>query len=98
MEVATSDRVRSHRFTFESEILIEAAHRGHLTFAVAIPGRYPDGARCSHYRSVVDTVKIVDMVARRLLRKCLYPRGLWRSLQRAQLPSMASSTALDRGR
>jgi glycosyltransferase involved in cell wall biosynthesis len=97
MTLATSDRVRSNRFTFESEILIEAAHRGHPTFAVAIPGRYPDNARRSHYRSVVDTAKIVEMVARRLLRKGLYPRGLWRSLQRAQWPSMGS-TALDRSR
>ena len=98
LEIGTSDRVRSDRFTFESEILIEAAHRGHSTLAVAIPGRYPEGARCSHYRSVVDTAKIVAMVARRLLRKGLYPRGLWRSLQRGQLPSAAGSTVLDRSR
>ena len=96
MKIATSDRVRSDRFTFESEVLIEAAHRGHPTFAVSIPGRYPDDARRSHYRSVVDTAKIVEMVARRLLRKGLYPRGLWRSLQRT--PSMTGSAALHRSR
>ena len=69
-------------FTLESEILIEAAHQGHPTLAVTIPGRYPLDARASHYRAVVDTAKIVVMVAGRLLRRGMYPLGLWRSLQR----------------
>ena len=77
--------MRSRGFTLESEILIEAAHQGHPTLAVTIPGRYPVDARASHYRAVVDTAKIVVMVAGRLLRKGLYPLGLWRSLQRPQV-------------
>ena len=66
--------MRGNRFTFESEILIEAADHGILTLAVAIPGRYPLNARPSHFRPVVDIAKIVLMVATRLLKKGLYPR------------------------
>jgi hypothetical protein len=95
MEIATSTRVRSSGFTLESEILIEAAHQGHPTIAVTIPGRYPQGARASHYRSAVDTAKIVVMVAARLLRKGMYPLGLWRSLQRPQVLVVRDTTALD---
>lgn len=85
MRIATSRRVHGSRFTFESEILIEAADQGHPTLAVAIPGRYPDNARRSHFRPVVDIAKIVVMVALRLLGKGMYPQGLWRSLRPAQV-------------
>jgi glycosyltransferase involved in cell wall biosynthesis len=87
MAVALSDRVRGSRFTFESEILIEAADHGILTTAVAIPGHYPDNARRSHFRPVVDIAKIVIMVAGRLLRKGMHPLGLWRSLQHSEVLS-----------
>jgi glycosyltransferase involved in cell wall biosynthesis len=88
MTIATSDQVRCARFAFESEILIESADQGHPTLAVAIPGHYPSGARPSHFRSVVDTAKIVVMVAGRLLKKGMHPLGLWRSLQRAPVLAM----------
>ena len=65
----------------ESEILIEAARRGCRTLAVPIPGRYPEDARPSHFRAASDTVKIIAMVATRLLARGLYPQGLWRSLR-----------------
>jgi glycosyltransferase involved in cell wall biosynthesis len=81
MRIALGTAVRGSRFTFESEILIEAAGRGHTTLAVAIPGRYPLQARRSHFRPVADIAKIVVMVAGRLLRQGMSPRGLWRSLQ-----------------
>lgn len=81
MALALDGSVRGSRFTFESEILIEAADHGHLTLAVAIPGRYPQNARRSHFRPVVDIAKIVVMVATRLLKKGMHPLGLWRSLQ-----------------
>jgi len=81
MAIALDGSVRGDRFTFESEILIEAADRGARTYAVAIPGRYPVAARRSHFRPVIDIAKIVVMVAGRLLRKGLYPLGLWRSLR-----------------
>ena len=81
MALALAGGVQGNRFTFESEVLIEAADHGHLTLAVAIPGRYPGNARHSHFRPVVDITKIVLMVATRLLGKFMYPTGLWRSLQ-----------------
>ncbi len=83
MAIALGERVRGSRFTFESEILIEAAHHGHPTLSVRTPARYPAGARASHYRGVVDTAKIVVMVGGRLLRRGLYLRGLWHSLRRS---------------
>jgi glycosyltransferase involved in cell wall biosynthesis len=89
MEIALGERVRSGRFTMESEILIEAARRGHPTAAVQIPGRYPEGARRSHYRGAVDTARIVAMVALRLLAQGMYPQGLWRSL--GKRPARAAS-------
>jgi hypothetical protein len=85
MGLALNGSVRGSRFTFESEILIEAADHDHLTLAVAIPGRYPANARRSHFRPVVDIAKIVVMVATRLLKKGMYPMGLWRSLRPIQV-------------
>jgi len=85
MAIALDGSVHGNRFTFESEILIEAAERGATTLAVAIPGRYPTHARRSHFRPVVDIAKIVVMVAGRLLRKGMYPLGLWRSLHATQV-------------
>lgn len=87
------NRVRSSRFTFESEILIDAASKGFRTLAVAIPGHYPENARQSHFRPVVDITKIVLMVAGRLLRQGMAPLGLWRSLRPPQvLPGRQAST------
>ncbi len=83
MQIALGPGVRGGRFTFESEILIEAARHRHSTLAVAIPGSYPANARASHFRPVVDIAKIVLMVAGRLLRQGMAPRGLWRSLKPA---------------
>lgn len=67
-------------FAFESEILIAAADKQVRSVAVAIPGIYPKHARASHFRPVYDIGRIVLMVAGRLLRRGLYPAGLWRSL------------------
>jgi len=88
------NRVRSSRFTFESEILIDAASKGFRTLAVAIPGHYPENARLSHFRPVADITKIVLMVAGRLLRQGMSPLGLWRSLGPTEvLPGRQSSTS-----
>lgn len=92
MRIGTGGRIRGDRFTFESEILIEAAAQGHQTLAVAIPGHYPENARRSHFRPVVDIAKIVVMVAGRLLAKGMYPQGLWRSLRRAEVRVTPSQT------
>jgi glycosyltransferase involved in cell wall biosynthesis len=85
MKLARAGRVRGRRFTFESEILIEAARQGHLTVGVAIPGRYPTYARASHFRPVLDITHIVVMVAGRLLASGMNPIGLWRSLHPASV-------------
>lgn len=94
MEIATSGRVRGSRFTFESEILIEAADQGHTSLAVAIAGLYPGNARPSHFRPVIDIANIVAMVALRLLKKGMHPRGLWRSLRPAQVLATVHDAAL----
>jgi len=83
MRIALGRRVRGNRFTFESEILIEASRSGYQTLAVAIPGRYPVNARASHFRPVWDITKIVIMVGGRLLRSAMNPLGLWKSLSPA---------------
>lgn len=68
-------------FVLESEILIAAGRIGVHSVAVAIPGIYPKQARASHFRPVRDIARIVLMVAGRLLRRGMYPAGLWRSLR-----------------
>jgi len=94
MRLALGPKVRGSRFTFESEVLIEAAQQGHETLALAIPGRYPVNARPSHFRPVWDITKIVLMVAGRLLRSGMAPVGLWRSLQPATvLPGRKAAAA-----
>ena len=85
MSLALSNMVQSNRFTFESEILIVAAQRGHPTLAVAIPGSYPVNARPSHFRPVADIAKIVVMVAGKLLQQGMAPLGFWRSLKSAKV-------------
>lgn len=68
-------------FVFESEILIAAGSLGVQSVAVPIPGIYPTLARASHFRPVRDIARIVLMVAWRLLKRGMYPAGLWRSLK-----------------
>ena len=95
MEIALAECASCTGFTFESEVLIAAAQRGHRTLAAAIGACYPVDARASHYRAGTDTIKIIAMVARRLIAKGLYPLGLWRSLQRAPEAVLPAESALD---
>jgi len=81
LRIALQGNVTGTRFTFESELLIEAALAGITTVAVKIPVHYPTNARPSHFRPVVDIVKIILMVARKLLRQGMAPRGLINSLK-----------------
>jgi glycosyltransferase involved in cell wall biosynthesis len=71
---------RRHGFVFESEVLIEAAWRGYYTREVGIDAIYQAGGRPSYYRPAVDTLRIVRMVAWKLISRGLYPMGLARSL------------------
>ena len=87
----THDDVSWGRFVFESEILIAAGELGVDSVAVPIPGIYPVAARPSHFRPVVDIAAIVAMVALRLLRRGMYPAGLWRSLKRPSVMPAAGA-------
>ncbi len=71
---------REKSFVFESEILIEAARRSFYSRPVAVKSIYRAGGRDSHYQPWTDTWRIVHMIAGRLLRRGLYPSGLFRSL------------------
>jgi len=70
---------RSRSFVFESEILIEAARRGHRCVMVPIAAFYPRAMRASHFRPVLDIVRITRMVAWKLLSRGLYLQGLYRA-------------------
>ena len=69
----------AHGFVFESEILIEAARRGVYSVPVQIEAIYAPAARPSHFRSVVDVLRITRMVAWKLLTRGLYPQGFVRA-------------------
>jgi len=69
-------------FVFESEILIEAGRRGARLIDVPVAAIYPERARRSHFRPVLDILRITRMVAWKLLSRGLYVSGLIRSLQR----------------
>lgn len=73
---------RSAGFVFESEILIEAGRRGMLILTVPIRAIYSSHGRASHFRELLDTARIVHMVAWKLLSRGLYLNGLVRSLRR----------------
>jgi len=75
---------RGARFAFESEILIEAGRAGVRSVAVPIAALYPPDRRDSHYRSVVDTARIVRMIAWKLLTRGLDLPALLRSLSLAK--------------
>lgn len=74
---------RDAGFAFESEILIDLARAGFSTASVRIPALYGGHAmRPSHFRPVRDIVRIVAMVAGKLLSRGMYPGGLIASLRR----------------
>ena len=76
-------------FVFESEILIEAGRRGMPIIAVPIWTIYSSRGRPSYFREVLDTARIVRMVAWRLLSHGLYLNGLVRSLRRDSIGEQA---------
>ncbi len=71
---------RERSFVFESEVLIEAAARGVRSVPVVIDAIYEPGQRASHFRPVLDIVRITQMVAWKLIRQGMAPMGLARSL------------------
>lgn len=58
-------------FVFESEVLIEAGRRGMQCLHIPITVMPRKGPRASHFRPVVDIVRIATMVALKLLTKGL---------------------------
>lgn len=72
-------------FVFESEILIEAAHAGVRSHSVPIPALYEGTlVRASHFQPLRDVLRIIRMVAWKLISRGMYPLGLWRVLTRGQ--------------
>jgi glycosyltransferase involved in cell wall biosynthesis len=78
---------REKSFVFESEILIEGTRLGYYAMPVRVSAVYRDNARPSHFRPVTDILRITRMVAWKLIKKGLYPTGLWRSLTMPPLNS-----------
>jgi glycosyltransferase involved in cell wall biosynthesis len=72
---------RGPGFVFESEILIEAGRRGIRIADVPVSAVYPERARRSYFRPLLDFARIGRMVAWKLLSRGLYLRGLVRSLR-----------------
>lgn len=75
------DFSRAAGFVFESEFLIEAGRRGVPLMSVPIAAVYPERARRSHFRPVLDIARIARMVAWKLITRGLFLSGLIRSLQ-----------------
>ena len=69
------DRTRS--FVFESEIVIEAVRRGVVCRNVPVSVMRRSGPRPSHFRPILDIVRITRMVAWKLLSRGMYPMGLY---------------------
>lgn len=85
---------RADGFVFESRMLIHAAAFGIRSASVPIAAVYRDDARPSHFRAVRDVAHITRMVADRLLRRGLHPRGLWNVVG---APHLQRLRALGRG-
>lgn len=69
-------------FVFESEILIEAARAGVRGISTPIPALYEGTlVRASHFQPLRDVLRIVRMVAWRLISRGFYLQGLWRVIR-----------------
>lgn len=74
---------RDPGFVFESEALIEAGRRGVRITDVPVTAAYPERARRSYFRPVLDIARIARMIAWKLLSRGLYLPGLVKSLRRS---------------
>ena len=72
---------REHSFVLESEILIEGAKLGYYSYPVSIASIHRQTMRPSHFRPVLDIVRITRMVAWKLLSRGMYLGGLYQSLR-----------------
>lgn len=69
---------RDESFVYESEILIEAARQGFAIRNVAVSVSPRSGPSPSHFRPLLDILKITRMVAWKLLRRGMFLYGLYR--------------------
>jgi glycosyltransferase involved in cell wall biosynthesis len=76
-------------FVFESEVLIDAARRGVRFLFVPIGVAPRLGPRNSHFRPVVDILRITRMVAWKIVSSIFYPHGLTQNTSTVE-PSMFS--------
>ena len=79
---------RSRSFVFESEILIEAARQGVACRNVPVSVLPRSGPRTSHFRPVLDIVRITRMVGWRLVRNGMCPMGLYRVIRGRNEPAV----------
>ena len=85
---------RPQSFVFESEVLIEAARRGVRFLFVPVDVTPRTGLRGSHFRPVLDILRITHMIARKLLTRGLYPQGFYRAFIRCHLKGMLARTVV----
>ena len=74
------DASRVKHFTFESEILINAAREGYTTLSIPIKSFYPSDARASHYHTFRDTLQITAVITKKILTGGLCLPGLLKVL------------------
>src|SRR4029079_2769925 len=79
---------RQQSFVFESEVMIETARRGVRFVFIPIGVAPRVGARTSHFRPVVELVRITKMIVLKLLSRGLYPQGFYRAFIRRPDPIM----------
>ena len=65
-------------FVYESEILIEGARQGFPVENVVVSVSPRSGPSLSHFRPLLDVLRITRMVAWKLIRRGMYPAGLYR--------------------
>lgn len=75
----TIKKTRSYGFVFESEILIQAVRLGIKSISLPIDAIYHEHARPSHFRPVMDIVRITLMVAWRMMSRLMNPVGFYKA-------------------
>ena len=73
---------RNQSFVYESEVLIEAARQGCTLESIAISVSPRSGPSPSHFRPLLDVLRITRMVGWKLLCRGMYPMGLYHVLWR----------------
>ena len=96
LEQLTLKHGRQQSFVFESEVLIEAARQGVCLRFISVAVTPRLGPRTSHFRPVMDIVRITKMVALKLLSRGLYPQGFYRAFLRSRHTYGISERAVDR--